>query len=125
MDVALLPLLDAVARGVPLPAPVPATRAAVCVVVASGGYPGRYPTGAPIDGIDEAERVPGVVVFHAGTALQEGRVVTAGGRVLGVTATADGVPAAVEAAHAAGARVRFDGMHHRQGHWRREGPPGA
>jgi phosphoribosylamine--glycine ligase len=120
MDADLLPLLDAVARGAPLPAPVPATRAAVCVVVSSGGYPGRYPTGVPIDGIDEAERVPGVVVFHAGTAMRDGRVVTAGGRVLGVTATADGVPAAIEAAYAAVARIRFDGMHYRRDIGRRK-----
>ncbi len=102
------------ARGAPLPTPAPATRAAVCVVVVSAGYPGRYPTGVPLDGIDEAERVPGVVVFHAGTAMREGRVVTAGGRVLGVTATADGVPAAIEAAYAAVARIRFEGMHYRR-----------
>jgi phosphoribosylamine--glycine ligase len=120
MDVDLLPLLDAVARGAPLPTPEPATRAAVCVVVASGGYPGRYPTGVPIDGIDEAERVPGIVVFHAGTATRDGRLVTAGGRVLGVTATADGVPAAIEAAYAAVARIRFDGMHYRRDIGRRK-----
>jgi phosphoribosylamine--glycine ligase len=114
MEGDLLPLLDAAARGAPLPTPDPAARAAVCVVVASGGYPGRYPTGLPIDGIDEAERVPGVVVFHAGTALPDGGVVTAGGRVLGVTATADDVPAAVEAAYAAVARIRFEGMHYRR-----------
>jgi len=114
MDVDLLPLLDAVARGAPLPAPAPAARAAVCVVVASGGYPERYPTGVPIDGIDEAERVPGVVVFHAGTAMHEGRLVTAGGRVLGVTATAESVPAAIERAYAATSHVRFDGMHYRR-----------
>ena len=114
MEGDLLPLLDAVARGAPLPTPAPATRAAVCVVVASGGYPGRYPIGVPIEGIDDAERVPGVVVFHAGTAMREGRVVTAGGRVLGVTATADHVPAAIEAAYAAVARIRFDGMHYRR-----------
>src|SRR3989454_1080286 len=80
MEGDLLLLLDAAARGAPLPAPAPTARAAVCVVVASGGYPGRHPTGAPIDGIDEAERVPGVVVFHAGTAMRDGRVVTAGRR---------------------------------------------
>jgi len=120
MDVDLLPLLDAVARGAPLPAPAPAARAAVCVVVASGGYPERYPTGVPIDGIDEAERVPGVVVFHAGTAMHEGRLVTAGGRVLGVTATAESVPAAIERAYAATSHVRFDGMHYRRDIGRRK-----
>src|SRR2546428_997954 len=82
MEGDLLLLLDAAARCAPSPAAAPTKRAAVCVVVASGGYPGRHPTGAPIDGIDEAERVPGVVVFHAGTAMRDGRLVTAGGRVL-------------------------------------------
>ena len=126
----LLLLLDAAARGAPLPAPAPTKRAAVCVVVASGGYPGRHPTGAPIDGIDEAERVPGVVVFHAGTAMHEGRLVTAGGRVLGVTATAESVPAAIERAYAATSHVRFDGMHYRRDIGRRQAargvvPPGG
>src|SRR3989442_10071320 len=90
MEGDLLLLLDAAARGAPLPAPAPTARAAVCVVVASGGYPGRHPTGAPIDGIDEAERVPGVVVFHAGTAMCDGRLVTAGRRPVGGGAAAGG-----------------------------------
>ena len=55
------------------------------VIVASGGYPGAYETGVPIDGLDAADRVEGAVVFHAGTAERDGRVVTAGGRVLSVT----------------------------------------
>jgi phosphoribosylamine--glycine ligase len=121
MDADLLPLLDAAARGETPAPPPPATRAAVCVVVASGGYPGRYPTGLPIEGIDEAERVPGVVVFHAGTALRDGRLVTSGGRVLGVTATAADVPGAIDAAYAAVARIRFEGMHYRRDIGRRTG----
>jgi len=125
MEGDLLLLLDAAARGAPLPAPAPTARAAVCVVVASGGYPGRHPTGAPIDGIDEAERVPGVVVFHAGTAMRDGRLVTAGGRVLGVTATAESVPAAIEHVYAAASHIRFDGMHYRRDIGRRQAARGV
>jgi phosphoribosylamine--glycine ligase len=110
----LLPLLDAAARGAALPAVAGPARAAVCVVLASGGYPDRYRTGLPIEGIAEAERVPGVVVFHAGTAVRDGRLVTAGGRVLGVTATAADVPAAIARAYEAAARIRFEGMHYRR-----------
>jgi phosphoribosylamine--glycine ligase len=124
MDADLLPLLAAVARGDALPALPPAGRAAVCVVLASGGYPARYPTGLPIEGIAEAEAVPGVVVFHAGTALRDGRLVTAGGRVLGVTATAAEVPAAIDAAYAAVSRIGFPGMHCRRDIGRRPGPAG-
>src|SRR5438552_1938797 len=89
MEDDLVPLLAAVARGERLPASTPWTtrgRAAVCVALASGGYPGRYATGVDISGLLEAEEVPGVHVFHAGTGRHEGRLVTAGGRVLGVTA---------------------------------------
>src|SRR3989441_7112377 len=101
MEGDLLLLLDAAARGAPLPAPAPTKRAAVCVVVASGGYPGRHPTGAPIDGIDEAERMPGVVVFHAGTAMRDGRLVTAGGRALGRAGAAGGAPPGLAHGYAA------------------------
>ncbi len=118
----LVPLLAAVARGEPLPpAAREPSRAAVCVTVASGGYPGRYATGAPITGIDAAETVPGVQVFHAGTAMREGRLVTAGGRVLGVTAVAADVPRAIEAAYEATGRIRFEGMHYRRDIGRRAG----
>jgi phosphoribosylamine--glycine ligase len=114
MEGDLLPLLDAAARGEPLPELPAASRAAVCVVAASGGYPERYATGVPIAGVEEAERLDGVVVFHAGTALRDGRLVTAGGRVLGVTATAADVPSAVARVYAAAARIRFEGMHYRR-----------
>ena len=67
----------------------------VCVVMASGGYPGKYPTGRPIQGVDDAEAVGQVKVFHAGTRLQDGQLVTAGGRVLGVTARDADLPSAV------------------------------
>ena len=111
----LLPLLDAVARGAGIPASVSWTPdASVCVVMSSGGYPGPYETGRPITGLTEAEALPGVRVFHAGTALRDGALVTAGGRVLGVQALGGTVRAAVDAAYAAVARIRFEGAHFRR-----------
>ena len=86
----------------------------MCVILASGGYPGRYSTGFPVTGIEEAESIPGVEVFHAGTAHRDGRLVTAGGRVLGVTAVGDDVPRAIDAAYEAVGRIRFEGMHFRR-----------
>ncbi|HWQ54431.1 MAG TPA: phosphoribosylamine--glycine ligase [Bryobacteraceae bacterium] len=84
----------------------------VCVVLASGGYPGAYPSGKPITGIDEAERT-GCTVFHAGTRAGAAGVETAGGRVLGVTASGTDLAAAMEAAYAGVRKIRFDGMHYR------------
>jgi len=84
-------------------------RACVTVVVASGGYPGDYRTGVPISGLEDAAAVEGVEVYHAGTAAAGGRVVTAGGRVLAVSALGDGVPAARARAYEAAGRVRFEG----------------
>jgi phosphoribosylamine--glycine ligase len=111
----LLPLLLAAARGEALTAPIAwRPEASVCVTLASGGYPGRYATGVPIDGLDAAEAVPGVRVFHAGTAERDGKLVTAGGRVLGVTATAPALAQAVERAYQAVGRIRFDGLHYRR-----------
>ena len=110
----LLPMLAAVAGGaVPAAVPTP-RRAAVCVTLASGGYPGRYATGIPITGIDDAEAVAGVQVFQAGTARRDGRLVTAGGRVLGVTAVGDDMANAIDTAYEAVARIRFEGMHFRR-----------
>jgi phosphoribosylamine---glycine ligase len=89
-------------------------RAVVTVVLASGGYPGSYRTGVPIDGVTDADAVDGVTVFHAGTAADdEGRLVTAGGRVLGVTAAGADVAAARTTAYGAADRIRFDGLHRR------------
>ncbi|HEX2441763.1 MAG TPA: phosphoribosylamine--glycine ligase [Methylomirabilota bacterium] len=111
----LVPLLLAVARGDRLPAPRSASggRAAVCVAIASGGYPGRYPTGLEITGIAEAESRPGVQVFQAGTVRREGRLYTNGGRVLGVTAVADDLAAAIAAAYEGVRAIHFEGMHYR------------
>ncbi len=86
---------------------------AVTVVLASGGYPGPYAKGKPIYGIEEAEQVPGVVVFHAGTAVKDGQLVTNGGRVLGVSAVGDTLERAREAAYEAVRRIAFDGKQYR------------
>jgi len=88
-------------------------RYAVCVVIVSGGYPGKYETGLPIDGLDEAAQVPECVVFHAGTRREGDRVVTAGGRVLGVTALGDTLAQARGRAYDAVRCIRFDYMHYR------------
>jgi phosphoribosylamine--glycine ligase len=115
LDDDLVPLLAAVARGERLPPRASSApgRAAVCVAVASGGYPGRYVTGKEITGVAEAEAQPGVHVFHAGTARAQGRLVTAGGRVLVVTAVATDVRAAIAAVYGGVAQIRFEGMHYR------------
>jgi len=88
--------------------------AAVCVVLASGGYPGSYPTGKKIAGLEEAAQVEGVKVFHAGTEKRGGDYFTSGGRVLGVTARAHDLAAAVDRAYAACSRIGFEGMHYRK-----------
>jgi phosphoribosylamine--glycine ligase len=85
--------------------------AAVCVVLASGGYPGDYEKGKVITGIDEASALPGVTVYHAGTELlDDGTLVTSGGRVLGVTAIAATLAEARERAYEAAAKISFEGM---------------
>lgn len=89
-------------------------QSVVCVIIASGGYPGKYETGIPIDGIREANDIPGVTVFHAGTAFDaDGRVVTAGGRVLAVTGVADTIAEARELAYEGVRLIKFDNMHYR------------
>ncbi|HSE93811.1 MAG TPA: phosphoribosylamine--glycine ligase [Methylomirabilota bacterium] len=111
----IVPPLHAAARGDKLPERLAwKPEAAVCVVLASGGYPGPYRTGVPIEGVAAAEEIDGVRVFHAGTAESDGRLVTAGGRVLSVTATAPSIGAAIDRAYAAVDRIRFDGMHSRR-----------
>ncbi len=90
-----------------------ASGAAACVVVASGGYPQAYPKGLPIS-LGDAESRADVTVYHAGTALRDGRLVTSGGRVLGVTATGEDLPAALEKAYAAVREVSFDGAFYRR-----------
>ncbi|HNS91225.1 MAG TPA: phosphoribosylamine--glycine ligase [Deltaproteobacteria bacterium] len=86
----------------------------VCVVMASEGYPGPITKGRVISGIDKADAIEGVKVFHAGTRLQESSFVTAGGRVLGMTAVADDLTSAIEKAYRAASMISFAGMHFRR-----------
>ncbi|MFA6394115.1 MAG: phosphoribosylamine--glycine ligase [Patescibacteria group bacterium] len=86
---------------------------ACCVALASGGYPGPYEKGKEITGIEEAEKQDDIIVFHAGTKLDNGKILTAGGRVLGVTATADTLRGALDKAYAAIKLINFPGMHYR------------
>jgi phosphoribosylamine---glycine ligase len=88
--------------------------ASVCVVMASGGYPGTFDVGKRIDGLDEARAVEGVKVFHAGTSKRDGAYYTAGGRVLGVTARARDLDTAVERVYEACRKISFDGAHYRK-----------
>ncbi len=88
--------------------------ASVCVVMASGGYPGSYAKGKIITGLDAANRLPNTKVFHAGTALKDGQIVTNGGRVLGVTALGKDLKAAQAAAYAAVEAIHFEGAHFRR-----------
>jgi phosphoribosylamine--glycine ligase len=88
--------------------------ASVCVVMASEGYPGSYAKGKAISGLDEAGRLPHTKVFHAGTANVDGKIVTNGGRVLGVTALGGDLASAKAAAYAAVAKIRFDGAQFRR-----------
>src|SRR5262245_37002508 len=88
-------------------------RPAVCVVLASAGYPGKIETGKVITGLDAAAKLPDVTVFHAGTKVVGDRVVTDGGRVLGVTALGDDLAAAKARAYEAVKRISFPGMHYR------------
>jgi phosphoribosylamine--glycine ligase len=85
--------------------------AAVCVVMASGGYPGKYATGKPIDGLDQVNRA---TVFHAGTRLENGIVTTSGGRVLGVTALGSTLAAARDRAYGAVSQIHFEAAHFRR-----------
>lgn len=91
-----------------------ADNAAVCVVTASGGYPGKYQTGYAIEGIDAAEQDENVTVFHAGTKAVNGEIQTAGGRVLGVTAVDENLDKAIRRAYDAVAKVHFTDMHYRK-----------
>ncbi|MEJ2697145.1 MAG: phosphoribosylamine--glycine ligase [Candidatus Sulfobium sp.] len=87
---------------------------AVCVVISSAGYPGKYRKGDVIKGIGGANKVAGVHVFHAGTSFNDGSIVTSGGRVLGVTATGEDIAAARQKAYHAVGKIHFEGMHYRK-----------
>ena len=111
----LVDLLEAATEG-NLPEPEASQNgAAVCVVMASGGYPGEYETGKLIHGLEEVAKDPEVVVFHAASKETDEGLVTSGGRVLGVTGLGDSLPAAMDAAYGAVERIGFEGAH-----WRRD-----
>ena len=97
------------------------SEACACVVMASGGYPQSYPKGLEITGLDENGQAEGVTVYHAGTKLENGKLLTNGGRVLGVTATAKTLDEALEKAYAAVEKIHFDGAHYRNDIGRKAG----
>ncbi|MFA4028294.1 MAG: hypothetical protein GDYSWBUE_000174 [Candidatus Fervidibacterota bacterium] len=115
MESDLVPILNAVVEGNLNEVEVRSSqRCCVCVVMASGGYPGKYEKGKVITGVEDAEALEDVIVFHAGTAIRDGQLVTNGGRVLGVTALGDDFPTAIKRAYEAVSRISFDGMHYRR-----------
>jgi phosphoribosylamine--glycine ligase len=107
----LLDVLEATVDGRlgEIDAPIWDMRPSICVVMASAGYPGPYTTGQEITGLDAAAEIPDVKVFHAGTAMQDGKVVTTGGRVLGVTALGDSLALAKLNAYKAVKEIRWPG----------------
>jgi phosphoribosylamine--glycine ligase len=88
-------------------------RPAVCVVMAEKGYPGSYAKGSVIEGLDRVKKMKDVMTFHAGTAFNEGRIVTAGGRVLGVTALGEDIPRAIQKAYRAVERIHWESAYYR------------
>jgi phosphoribosylamine--glycine ligase len=87
---------------------------AVCVVVASGGYPGKYPKDKVISGLERLEKMKDVIAFHAGTKFQDGRIVTSGGRVLGITAWDETISKAKEKAYDGVEKIYFEDMYYRK-----------
>jgi phosphoribosylamine--glycine ligase len=114
LDTDLITIIDAILDGslakIPL---VWKPDSAVCVVLASGGYPGSYDKGREISGLDKAAGRKNVIVFHSGTSLKNGRIVTDGGRVLGVTAYGSSVAAAIDHAYAGVRDISFEGAQYR------------
>lgn len=88
--------------------------AAACVILASGGYPQKYQTGFEIHGLDAMGQAPGVTVYHAGTRLEDGKFLTSGGRVLGVTAVGSDLSEALARSYAAAEKIVFEGVHYRK-----------
>jgi len=110
----VVPLLLACARGELAPTALEwHDKAAVCVVMASGGYPGNFAKGHPISGVEQAEALGDLVVFHSGTALRDGRLVNSGGRVLGVTGLGTTVAAAIAKAYAGVEKISWQDAHYR------------
>jgi phosphoribosylamine--glycine ligase len=115
LDFDLAEILDDVAAGRLDPAKLHWKQgASACVVLTSGGYPGKFESGKHIEGLTAISDIKGVKVLHAGTKLRGQTIVTNGGRVLGVTAAAANLEAALATAYAAASRIHFDGMHYRR-----------
>ena len=120
MDFDLAEVLADVATGQLDPAKLKwGPGASACIVLASGGYPGKFPIGKRIDGLSQADHIPQVKVFHAGTARRAGadgsvEFVSNGGRVLGITTSAATLPAALEKAYQAVSEIKFEDMHYRK-----------
>jgi len=110
----LLDLLEPIADGAIGPAPRWSRRAAACVVMASGGYPGKYETGKEISGLEEAAKVNDVLIFHAATWRMKGCWYTNAGRVLGVTGLGDTLEASVKRAYEAAGKISWEGVHYRR-----------
>ncbi|MGQ9900926.1 MAG: phosphoribosylamine--glycine ligase [Fimbriimonadales bacterium] len=89
-------------------------RAAVCVVLASGGYPNDYRTGLPIEGLDAAAQTPNTLIFHAGTRATNGQILTSGGRVLNIVGLGETLEHARQNAYRAAEQIHFEGMHYRR-----------
>lgn len=89
-------------------------NSAVCVVVASGGYPGKYQKGKPISDLERLQKMKNIIAFHAGTKFQDGKIVTSGGRVLGITAWDDTISKAKEKAYEGVEKIYFEGMYYRK-----------
>ena len=116
LDADLVDLLEAAVEGrLPEAVGPVSSGAAVCVVMASGGYPGEYETGKLMHGLEKLDGRDDVVVFHAASKETDEGLVTSGGRVLGVTGLGDSLPAAMDAAYGAVERIGFEGAH-----WRRD-----
>jgi len=115
MESDLLPLLLATVQGNLAQKKITwRPQAAVCVVMASGGYPDSYAKGKPIEGLSQVLGMKEVMAFHAGTAFEGGRIVTAGGRVLGVTGLGTGVKEAMDRTYQAVAQIHWEGAHYRR-----------
>jgi phosphoribosylamine--glycine ligase len=115
LDTDLIEIIDAILAGSLAKIDIKwKADSAVCVVMASGGYPGNYEKGREIRGLDKAARHEGVFVFHAGTALRNGAVVTDGGRVLGVTGLGPVIAAAIDNAYAGVREISYEGAHFRR-----------
>jgi len=114
LDSDLVDIMEAVWEGRLADCPVTFKEgAAACVIIASGGYPKSYKKGCPISGLDDKGQFPGVSVYHAGTKLSEGQLLTSGGRVLGITAQAPTLREALDKAYSAVGEIHFENDFHR------------